>query len=128
MGRKLLFTLVLAIAGTMPFYGQPVHRMTVNVKKPGTDIAPTMYGLFFEDINFSAKVSLDITGMKRNRTLTKATITSFHSDDLYSDNVPHLQPVLEQETILPRTVAENLSSNTLDLDIAPGTFMIYRLY
>ena len=78
--------------------------------------------------DFSAKVSLDITGMKRNRTLTKATITSFHSDDRYSDNVPHLQPVLEQETILPRTVAENLSSNTLDLDIAPGTFMIYRLY
>ena len=28
--------------------------VTIDVSKPGADISPTMYGVFFEDINFGA--------------------------------------------------------------------------
>ena len=28
------------------------HVMTVDVSKPTAEIQPTMYGIFFEDINF----------------------------------------------------------------------------
>ena len=33
---------------------QAVNEMTVNLKKVGAPIQPTMYGIFFEDINFAA--------------------------------------------------------------------------
>ncbi|MDR0393726.1 MAG: alpha-L-arabinofuranosidase, partial [Tannerella sp.] len=33
-------------------HGQSVFD--INLKKTGADIAPTMYGLFFEDINYAA--------------------------------------------------------------------------
>ncbi len=33
---------------------QTTYEMVVNAKKPGAVIQPTMYGLFFEDINFGA--------------------------------------------------------------------------
>lgn len=29
-------------------------QITIDVSNPGTDISPTMYGIFFEDINFGA--------------------------------------------------------------------------
>ena len=31
-----------------------VHRMDIDLKKPGAPIQPTMYGIFFEDINYAA--------------------------------------------------------------------------
>ena len=33
---------------------QNVNTITVQVSKPGADISPTMFGIFFEDINFGA--------------------------------------------------------------------------
>jgi alpha-L-arabinofuranosidase len=32
----------------------PVTRITVDLNKPGARISPTLYGIFFEDINFAA--------------------------------------------------------------------------
>ena len=42
----------LTIAATVK--AQTVHQMEVNTKKLGAAVQPTMYGIFFEDINFAA--------------------------------------------------------------------------
>ena len=44
-----LLALSLAIGGA-----QAQHVMTVDVTQPTAEIQPTMYGVFFEDINFGA--------------------------------------------------------------------------
>src|SRR3990172_2228160 len=46
----VLTLLMFVLAVTMR--AQP--RVTVDVGKPGAKISPTMYGVFFEDINFGA--------------------------------------------------------------------------
>jgi len=48
--RFLAFSLALAASTTA--FAQ--HEMEVNTKKVGAEVSPTMYGLFFEDINFAA--------------------------------------------------------------------------
>ena len=50
--RKRLFTAALMVAATLASTAQNV--MDVNTKKLGAPIQPTMYGIFFEDINFAA--------------------------------------------------------------------------
>lgn len=45
----LLYSAATVCAGTAQ-----THRFTVDVSKPGAEIKPTMYGLFFEDINYAA--------------------------------------------------------------------------
>ena len=42
----------MAVLGVMNASAQ--HQFTVNAKKLGAPIQPTMYGIFFEDINFGA--------------------------------------------------------------------------
>ena len=43
------------VDGKSPEMGiQSSYDLVVDVKKPGAEIQPTMYGLFFEDINFGA--------------------------------------------------------------------------
>lgn len=49
--KKLLLSSVMAIALTA---GAAENNFVINVDKPGAEIQPTMYGLFFEDINFAA--------------------------------------------------------------------------
>lgn len=50
---KNLLLILLSLLVTATTHAQ-VNKMTVNVKKPGAEIQPTMYGLFFEDINYAA--------------------------------------------------------------------------
>ncbi len=49
---KFLSMLLVALALTMPASAQ--RQLVVQAKKPGAVIQPTMYGIFFEDINFGA--------------------------------------------------------------------------
>ena len=52
--KKISLTLAsVYLVGSM-YAQQPNIEMVVNMKKPGAPIQPTMYGLFFEDINFGA--------------------------------------------------------------------------
>lgn len=53
MTRKNLFLsiLILGLAWTA---SAQVHRLDIDLKKAGAPIQPTMYGIFFEDINFAA--------------------------------------------------------------------------
>ena len=50
---KLLSALLLAAMSALPASAQ-THQFTVQANKLGAKIQPTMYGIFFEDINFGA--------------------------------------------------------------------------
>ena len=45
---------MIAMLASAAMTASAQHVMDVNTKKVGADIQPTMYGLFFEDINFAA--------------------------------------------------------------------------
>jgi alpha-N-arabinofuranosidase len=55
---KVKFVFLLKISSwllfSIPMMSQPVNPIIVNVDKPKTEIKPTMWGIFFEDINFAA--------------------------------------------------------------------------
>jgi alpha-L-arabinofuranosidase len=44
----------MALAATLSMSAQETHLFTLKANKPGAEIQPTMYGLFFEDINYAA--------------------------------------------------------------------------
>ena len=45
----------------------PATRLTVQVDRPGATISPTMYGVFFEDINYGADGGL-LAELVKNRS------------------------------------------------------------
>lgn len=49
-----LFLLSLGATGMMAQAGDPLYEVNVGADKPGSPIQSTMYGIFFEDINFGA--------------------------------------------------------------------------
>lgn len=58
---KKTFALLLSVSLALTAVGQPstaalpdAHHYQVNMKKVGAPIQPTMYGIFFEDINYGA--------------------------------------------------------------------------
>ena len=70
MKLKLL-TLGLMAGAAMTVSAQ--HVMNVDTKAMGAAIQPTMYGLFFEDINFAADDGLStvvhgLAGVRQRRT------------------------------------------------------------
>ena len=50
--KKSLLTFAVASAAALTAFGQNI--LDVDVRKPGSVIQPTMYGIFFEDINYAA--------------------------------------------------------------------------
>ena len=60
-----LFSCTLLLAGTLTAQAQ--HVMDVNTKKLGAAVQPTMYGIFFEDINYAADGGL-YAEMVKNRS------------------------------------------------------------
>src|SRR5690554_6099341 len=53
--KKSFLIILLSCVSIMGMSAQqPAYELVVNAKKPGAVIHPTMYGLFFEDINFGA--------------------------------------------------------------------------
>lgn len=51
---KKYFLLTVVLFMVVALNAQISYEMTINARKPGAEIQPTMYGLFFEDINFGA--------------------------------------------------------------------------
>ena len=51
--RKIALTLATTLL-TLAAQAQAVHSFDIDLKKPGAPIQSTMYGIFFEDINFAA--------------------------------------------------------------------------
>ena len=54
MNTKLNLIAALVLAGCISAQAQSGNTLTVNLKKAGAPIRSTMYGIFFEDINFAA--------------------------------------------------------------------------
>ena len=52
--KKILSTLLLTALTSVSINAQ--HQFTVSTK-PGATIQPTMYGIFFEDINFAVPMA-----------------------------------------------------------------------
>ena len=50
--NKVLLSAAALLVGAVSF--AQVHRMDIDLKKVGAPVQPTMYGIFFEDINFAA--------------------------------------------------------------------------
>ena len=50
--KNLIIVLLLMTANTL--LADQTNNLIINAKKPGIEIQPTMYGLFFEDINYAA--------------------------------------------------------------------------
>lgn len=53
MNKKRLLSCIIAASSLLGVYAQP-HTFDVNTKKVGAAVQPTMYGIFFEDINYAA--------------------------------------------------------------------------
>lgn len=53
MRRYTEILAALAISAGMALHAQ-TNEMVIQTKKLGAEIQPTMYGLFFEDINYAA--------------------------------------------------------------------------
>ena len=53
MNKKRLLSCIIAASSLIGAYAQP-HTFDVNTKKVGATVQPTMYGIFFEDINYAA--------------------------------------------------------------------------
>ena len=50
--NRILLTASALLFGLAAF--AQTHRMDIDLKKVGAPVQPTMYGIFFEDINFAA--------------------------------------------------------------------------
>ena len=53
MNKKRLLSCIIAASSLLGAYAQP-HTFDVNTKKVGAAVQPTLYGIFFEDINYAA--------------------------------------------------------------------------
>ena len=53
MNKKRLLSCIIAASSLLGAYAQP-HTFDVNTKKVGAAVQHTMYGIFFEDINYAA--------------------------------------------------------------------------
>ena len=53
MNKKRLLSCIIAASSLLGAYAQP-NTFDVNTKKVGAAVQPTMYGIFFEDINYAA--------------------------------------------------------------------------
>lgn len=54
MKKKVLFLSVCSLLAEWTLNAQDINRMVLQANKIGAEIQPTMYGHFFEDINFGA--------------------------------------------------------------------------
>ena len=67
MNRLRFFTALFVFLGIGLQFAFSQHNLTVDLKKPGAPIQKTMYGIFFEDINYGADGGL-YAEMIKNRS------------------------------------------------------------
>lgn len=65
--RQISALMVAAMCGAGFASAQTTNEMVIQTNKPGAEIQPTMYGLFFEDINYGADGGL-YAEMIKNRS------------------------------------------------------------
>lgn len=65
--RQISALMAAAVCGAGFAWAQTANEMVIQTNKPGAEIQPTMYGLFFEDINYGADGGL-YAEMIKNRS------------------------------------------------------------
>jgi alpha-L-arabinofuranosidase len=89
--RKILLTIIAAVvlsAGSLS--GQQVTEISVLANKPVCDIQPTMWGVFFEDINFAADGGI-YAELVKNRSF-EFTLPLMGWDDVSQNGTGRLLP------------------------------------
>lgn len=54
MNRHCTLLSAIALAAGLTIHAQDINQLVIQTNRPGAQIQPTMYGHFFEDINFGA--------------------------------------------------------------------------
>lgn len=107
---NLLITIFLTSAFSLS--AQQVTEISVLANKPGADVQPTMWGVFFEDINFAAdgglyaelvknrsfEFSLPMTGWKQVRDKGDSRVMASFYSPANSGNPRFLRLVVDAET------------------------------
>ena len=103
--KTLIWLGGLTLAATL--HAAPAAKITVNVDQPGHAISPTLWGVFFEDINLSADGGI-YPELVRNRSFEDAatpenwkfaSASDGHSSAVVSTNVP-LNPFNRQHLLV----------------------------
>jgi alpha-L-arabinofuranosidase len=88
---KSLVVLIFSIVLGTQLISSQTHNIQVDVKKPGSPIQKTMYGIFFEDINYGADGGL-YAEMVKNRSFefpqSLLGWTSFGKVEVRTDGAP----------------------------------------
>lgn len=73
VGRKIAFYLATMTIFTCPAYAQGTTSATISIQanEPGTVISPTLFGIFFEEINFGGDGGI-YAEMVRNRSFQES--------------------------------------------------------
>ena len=103
--KRISFLIALLSLFWISVLGQNVGTINVQVDKPGADISPTMFGIFFEDINFGADGGLYPERVKNRsfefpeplmswkqieRTGANGTVTVLTQDPINEENAHYL--------------------------------------
>lgn len=73
MNKHLAFLSALALSAGMNLNAQNANNMVIQANKIGAEIQPTMYGHFFEDINYGADGGLYAELVKTVRSTFRRT-------------------------------------------------------
>lgn len=109
---KLRFCLFLMVLSIVSLSAQQVKEITVLANKPVADVQPTMWGVFFEDINFAAdgglyaelvknrsfEFSLPMMGWKQVREKGDGRVIASFYSPVNSSNPRFLRIVVDAET------------------------------
>lgn len=84
MRRYTEILAVLALSAGMALHAQ-TNEMVIQTRKLGAEIQPTMYGLFFEDINYAADGGLYAELVKK--PFIRVPPTPNGVEDLWKSNI-----------------------------------------
>ena len=76
--NRALIALLLICAATQVRGAAPSITITVHADQPGATISPTMWGIFFEDINFGADGGLYPERIKNRSFEFTEPLTGWH--------------------------------------------------
>lgn len=117
---RLLFAGLLV---SVPFISQTAQPVIVNVDKPGAAIQPTMWGIFFEDINFGADGGI-YAELVRNRSFEFYKPRTGWKVDVASNDSSHfvIQNRSEVNTSNPRFARITLKEGISKFSISNSGF------
>src|SRR5450759_4968009 len=117
------FLLFAGLLVSSPLISQTAQPVIVNVDKPGAAIQPTMWGIFFEDINFGADGGI-YAELVKNRSFEFYKPRTGWKVDVASNDSSHfvIQNRSEVNTSNPRFARINLKEGMSKFSISNSGF------